>query len=191
MINVIKRDGSSVPFDIEKLHTVVDRACDGLDGVSMSEVIAASKIQFTDNMRTDRIQDILIQAAASLISVEKPNYQYVAARLKSYDLRKIAYGQYKPPHLLDIFVKNIKLGKYDREFLDLYTTEEFDELQATINHKRDKNFTWAAMGQLTEKYLLRDRSQKTRKSIVKLLRSCIWRLLWRCSLIGTRPAAWI
>ena len=163
MINVIKRDGSSVSFDIEKLHTVVERACDGLDGVSMSEVIAASKIQFTDNMRTDRIQDILIQAAASLISVEKPNYQYVAARLKSYDLRKIVYGQYKPPHLLDIFVKNIKLGKYDREFLDLYTKDEFDELQATINHKRDKNFTWAAMGQLTEKYLLRDRSQKDKK----------------------------
>lgn len=160
MINVIKRDGSSVPFDIERLHTVVDRACDGLPGVSMSEVIAASKIQFTDNMRTDRIQDILIQAAASLISVEKPNYQYVAARLKSYDLRKSAYGQYKPPHLLDIFAKNIKLGVYDREFLDLYTTEEFDELQSVINHKRDKNFTWAAMGQLAEKYLLRDRSKK-------------------------------
>lgn len=160
MINVIKRDGSSVPFDIERLHTVVDRACDGLPGVSMSEVIAASKIQFTDNMRTDRIQDILIQAAASLISVDKPNYQYVAARLKSYDLRKSAYGQYKPPHLLDIFAKNIKLGVYDREFLDLYTTEEFDELQSVINHKRDKNFTWAAMGQLAEKYLLRDRSKK-------------------------------
>ncbi|QOI58436.1 putative ribonucleoside-diphosphate reductase subunit alpha [Salmonella phage pSal-SNUABM-02] len=126
----------------------------------MSEVIAASKIQFTDNMRTDRIQDILIQAAASLISVDKPNYQYVAARLKSYDLRKSAYGQYKPPHLLDIFTKNIKLGVYDREFLDLYTTEEFDELQSVINHKRDKNFTWAAMGQLAEKYLLRDRSKK-------------------------------
>lgn len=160
MINVIKRDGSSVPFDIERIHTVVDRACDGLTGVSMSEVIAASKIQFTDNMRTDRIQDILIQAAASLISVDKPNYQYVAARLKSYDLRKSAYGQYKPPHLLDIFAKNIKLGVYDREFLDLYTTEEFDELQSVINHKRDKNFTWAAMGQLAEKYLLRDRSKK-------------------------------
>lgn len=159
-INVIKRDGSSVPFDIERLHTVVDRACDGLPGVSMSEVIAASKIQFTDNMRTDRIQDILIQAAASLISVDKPNYQYVAARLKSYDLRKSAYGQYKPPHLLDIFAKNIKLGVYDREFLDLYSQEEFDELQSTINHKRDKNFTWAAMGQLAEKYLLRDRSKK-------------------------------
>lgn len=159
-INVIKRDGSSVPFDIERLHTVVDRACDGLDGVSMSEVIAASKIQFTDNMRTDRIQDILIQAAASLISVDKPNYQYVAARLKSYDMRKSAYGQYKPPHLLDIFAKNIKLGVYDREFLDLYTTEEFDELQSVINHKRDKNFTWAAMGQLAKKYLLRDRSKK-------------------------------
>jgi ribonucleoside-diphosphate reductase alpha chain len=129
----------------------------------MSEVIAASKIQFTDNMRTDRIQDILIQAAASLISVDKPNYQYVAARLKSYDLRKSAYGQYKPPHLLDIFAKNIKQRVYDREFLDLYTTEEFNELNDVINHKRDKNFTWAAMGQLTEKYLLRDRSKKDSK----------------------------
>lgn len=163
MINVIKRDGSSVPFDIEKLHAVVDRACDGLTGVSMSEVIAASKIQFTDNMRTDRIQDILIQAAASLISVDKPNYQYVAARLKSYDLRKSVYGQYKPPHLLDIFVKNIKQSVYDREFLDLYSHEEFEELNTVINHKRDKNFTWAAMGQLTEKYLLRDRSKKGSK----------------------------
>lgn len=163
MINVIKRDGSSVPFDIEKPHEVVDRACDGLTGVSMSEVIAASKIQFTDNMRTDRIQDILIQAAASLISVDKPNYQYVAARLKSYDLRKAVYGQYKPPHLLDIFIKNIKQRVYDREFLDLYTTEEFNELNDVINHKRDKNFTWAAMGQLTEKYLLRDRSKKDSK----------------------------
>lgn len=163
MVNVIKRDGTSVPFDIERLHTVVERACDGLTGVSMSEIIAASKIQFTDNMKTERIQDILIQAAASLISVEKPNYQYVSARLKSYDLRKAAYGQYKPPHLLDIFVKNIKLGVYDREFLDLYTHEEFGELNSVINHKRDKNFTWAAMGQLTEKYLLRDRSNKESK----------------------------
>ncbi|AXY85238.1 ribonucleoside diphosphate reductase alpha subunit [Salmonella phage Mooltan] len=158
MINIIKRDGSSVPFDIEKLHTVLERACEGLEGVSVSEVEAASKIQFTDNMKTERIQDIIIQAAATLISVEKPNYQYVAARLKSYDLRKVVYGRYKPPHLLDIFAKNIKQGVYDREFLELYTKEEFEELNTVINHKRDKNFTWAAMGQLTQKYLLRDRS---------------------------------
>ncbi|WPJ72169.1 ribonucleoside-diphosphate reductase large subunit [Salmonella phage CRW-SP2] len=163
MINIIKRDGSSAPFDIEKLHTVVDRACDGLSGVSVSEVIAASKIQFTDNMKTERIQDILIQAAATLISAEKPNYQYVTARLKSYDLRKIAYGQYKPPHLFEIFSKNIKAGVYDREFLDLYSVDEFEELNGTINHKRDKNFTWVAMVQLSEKYLLRDRSQKDSK----------------------------
>lgn len=160
MIRIIKRDGTSVPFDIEKLHTVLERACEGLTGVSVSEVEAASKIQFTDNMKTERIQDIIIQAAASLISVDKPNYQYVAARLKSYDLRKSVYGQYKPPHLMEIFVKNIKRGVYDRGFLELYTAEEFDILQGVINHKRDKNFTWAAMGQLTQKYLLRDRSKK-------------------------------
>lgn len=163
MINIIKRDGSSAPFDIEKLHAVVDRACDGLDNVSVSEVIAASKIQFTENMKTERIQDILIQAAATLISADKPNYQYVTARLKSYDLRKVVYGQYKPPHLFEIFTKNIKLGVYDREFLDLYSVEEFEDLNAVINHKRDKNFTWAAMVQLTEKYLLRDRSKKESK----------------------------
>lgn len=162
MINIIKRDGSSVPFDIEKLHTVIERACDGLEGVSVSEVEAASKIQFTDNMKTERIQDIIIQAAATLISVDKPNYQYVAARLKSYDLRKVVYGQYKPPHLLDIFAKNTKLGVYDREFLELYSKEEFEELNTVINHKRDKNFTWAAMGQLTQKYLLRDRSSDSK-----------------------------
>lgn len=161
-INIIKRDGSSVPFDIEKLHTVLERACEGLEGVSVSEVEAASKIQFTDNMKTERIQDIIIQAAATLISVEKPNYQYVAARLKSYDLRKVVYGRYKPPHLLDIFAKNIKQGVYDREFLELYTKEEFEELNTVINHKRDKNFTWAAMGQLTQKYLLRDRSSDSK-----------------------------
>lgn len=163
MINIIKRDGTSVPFDIEKIHTVLDRACDGLSGVSVSEIVAASKIQFAENMQTERIQDILIQAAASLISVEKPNYQYVAARLKSYDLRKVVYGQYKPPHLFDIFVKNIKLGIYDKEFLELYSREEFEELNGVINHKRDKNFTWAAMGQLTQKYLLRDRSDDESK----------------------------
>ncbi|YP_009966910.1 NrdA-like aerobic NDP reductase large subunit [Salmonella phage Se-J] len=162
MINIIKRDGSSVPFDIEKLHTVIERACDGLEGVSVSEVEATSKIQFTDNMKTERIQDIIIQAAATLISVDKPNYQYVAARLKSYDLRKVVYGQYKPPHLLDIFAKNTKLGVYDREFLELYSKEEFEELNTVINHKRDKNFTWAAMGQLTQKYLLRDRSSDSK-----------------------------
>ncbi|QPX74830.1 putative ribonucleoside-diphosphate reductase subunit alpha [Salmonella phage SilasIsHot] len=162
MIKIIKRDGSSVPFDIEKLHTVIERACDGLEGVSVSEVEAASKIQFTDNMKTERIQDIIIQAAATLISVDKPNYQYVAARLKSYDLRKVVYGQYKPPHLLDIFAKNTKLGVYDREFLELYSKEEFEELNTVINHKRDKNFTWAAMGQLTQKYLLRDRSSDSK-----------------------------
>lgn len=162
MINIIKRDGSSVPFDIEKLHTVLKRACEGLEGVSVSEVEAASKIQFTDNMKTERIQDIIIQAAATLISVEKPNYQYVAARLKSYDLRKVVYGRYKPPHLLDIFAKNIKQGVYDREFLELYSKEEFEELNTVINHKRDKNFTWAAMGQLTQKYLLRDRSSDSK-----------------------------
>lgn len=160
MISIIKRDGTSVPFDVEKLHVVIERACEGLDNVSVSEVIDKSKIQFTEGMKTERIQDIIIQAAVSLISVEKPNYQYVSARLKNYDLRKRVYGQYKPPHLLEIFKANIESKKYDAEFLDIYTPADFDELQATINHKRDKNFTYAAMGQLTEKYLLRDRTKK-------------------------------
>lgn len=160
MISIIKRDGSSVPFDVDKLHTVIQRACKNLTGVSVSEVVDRSKIQFSDGMKTERIQEIIIQAAVSLISVEKPNYQYVAARLKNYDLRKRAYGQYHPPHLLEIFKTNIADKKYDAEFLDIYSEAEFEELQQTINHKRDKSFTYAAMGQLVEKYLLRDRTKK-------------------------------
>lgn len=160
MIHIIKRDGTSVPFDVEKLHTVISRACEGLDGVSVSEVIDKSKIQFTDGMKTERIQDIIIQAAVGLITVEKPNYQYVAARLKNYDLRKRVYGQYKPPHLIEIFKKNVADKKYDAGFLEIYSEADFDDLQATINHKRDKNLTYAAMGQLTSKYLIQDRTRK-------------------------------
>lgn len=160
MINIIKRDGSLVPFNVENIHTVLERACDGLDNVSVSEIEEHSKIQFTDGMKTSRIQEIMINSAASLISPEKPNYQYVTARLKSYDIRKRVYGQYKPPALIEIFKKNIELDKYDKGFLEDYSEEEFAYLQTVINHKRDKNFTWAAMVQLTEKYLLQDRTKK-------------------------------
>lgn len=159
MINIVKRDGSRVPFDIEKLYTVIERACEGLNNVFLSEIIEQSKIQFVDGMTSSRIQEIVTLAAANLISAETPDYQYVAARLKSYDLRKMVYGQYKPPALIDIFKRNIELGVYDPEFLDLYTEEEFDHLQTVIQHKRDKSFTWAAMGQLTQKYLLRNRGK--------------------------------
>ncbi|ASZ78905.1 ribonucleoside-diphosphate reductase [Serratia phage 2050H1] len=161
MINIIKRDGRVVPYDVEKLHIVLERACEDLDGVSPSEIIEHSKIQFTDNMKTSRIQEIMINAAANLISVDKPNYQYVAARLKSYDLRQRVYGEYYPPALIDIFRKNIDLGIYDAGFLVDYSQAEFDQLQAVINHKRDKRFTWAAMVQLTEKYLLQNRAKKS------------------------------
>ena len=159
MIQILKRDGSLVPFDINKLYKVIERACEGLNNVSMTEIIDKSKIQFIDGMSTEKIQEIIINAAADLISMESPDYQYVAARLKSYDLRKRVYGQYKPPHLMEIFKKNIELGVYDPEFLQIYSTEEFDELNNAICHKRDKNFAWAAMGQLTQKYLLRDRAK--------------------------------
>lgn len=161
MINIIKRDGRLVPFDVEKLHTVVERACEGLDNVSPSEVIEHSKIQFTDGMKTSRIQEIMINAAASLISVNKPNYQYVAARLKSYDLRQRVYGQYYPPALIDIFKSNIEIGVYDPGFLADYTAKEFEFLESCVDHKRDKKFTWAAMVQLTEKYLLQNRAKKS------------------------------
>lgn len=158
MTNIIKRDGRRVPFDLDRLHTVISRACDGLEGVSVSEIEVTSNIQFTDDMHSSRIQEIIIQAATELISASKPNYQYVAARLLSYDLRKLVYGTYYPPSLFEIVKKNVELKVYDAELILDYSDSEYETLDQVINHQRDKTFTRAAMGQLLDKYLLRDRT---------------------------------
>jgi len=157
-ILIIKRDGSREPLDIEKIHFVVENACNGLAGVSSSQVEMNANIQFYNGMSTGEIQEVLIRSASDLISLEAPNYQYAAARLLSYGLYKQVNGQYESMSLQEIIEKNIQKGVYDKSILDLYSTEEIEKLNSYIHHKRDENFTYAGLRQVVDKYLVQDRS---------------------------------
>src|SRR6056300_1426628 len=153
MTEVIKRDGTREPLDIEKLHKVVEFACEDISGVSASEVEIHSQIQFFDGIKTSDVQETLIKSAADLISDESPNYQWVAGRLINYHLRKMVYGQYEPWHLLDLVKKNVELGFYDSEILKSYSKVEFNKLNSYIKHQRVDTLTYAAMEQFRGKYL--------------------------------------
>ena len=157
-IIVVKRDGSKEPLDLDKFHKVVAFACDGIAGVSASEVELKSHINFYDKITSKEVQETLIKAAADLISEETPNYQQVAGRLISYDLRKEAYGQFEPPHLLDHVKSVIDEGFYESAILDWFTKEEFNLMNDWIDHSRDENLTYAAMEQLRGKYLVKNRA---------------------------------
>jgi ribonucleoside-diphosphate reductase alpha chain len=157
-MQVIKRDGTQEDLNIEKIHKVVMYACEGITGVSASEVEINSKIQFFDKIVTEDIQETLIKSAADLISEESPNYQYVAGRLINYHLRKQVYNSFEPPCLCDIIRDNVKAGFYDKEFIDIYTKDEINELQTFMDHNRDEFLTYAAMEQFRGKYLVQNRS---------------------------------
>ena len=156
-INIVKRDGTKMPLDLEKLHKVIFYACDDITGVSPSQVELNSHISFYDGMTTSEIQETMIKAAADLISEETPNYQLVAGRLISYHLRKEAYGQFEVPHLHDIVKDNIKSKMYDKALTSWYSKKEYDQMNKWIDHKRDENYTYAAMEQFRGKYLVQDR----------------------------------
>ena len=160
MTTVIKRDGSRVPLNIDKLHKVVFAACEGINGVSASEVEIKSQIQFFDGIKTADVQETLIKSAADLISEETPNYQWVAGRLINYHLRKMVYGQFEPIHLIDLVKKNVKAGFYDSEILNTYSKAEFNKLNSYIKHQRDDTLTYAAMEQFRGKYLVQNRVTK-------------------------------
>ena len=157
-MQVRKRSGQLEDINIEKLHKVVQYACDGISGVSASEVEINSQIQIYNAITTAHIQETIIKSAADLISEETPNYQYVAGRLINYHLRKEVYAQFEPPCLCDIIDKNIDAGFYDPEFREKYTKDEIDQLQTFIDHKRDEYLTYAAMEQFRGKYLVQNRS---------------------------------
>ncbi|MCF7528828.1 class 1a ribonucleoside-diphosphate reductase subunit alpha [Neisseria lisongii] len=156
-LKVTKRDGRLEPIDLDKIHRVVTWAAEGLNNVSVSQVELKSHIQFYNGIRTDDIHETIIKAAADLISQESPDYQYLAARLAIFHLRKIAYGEFEPPHLYDHVQKLTQAGKYDRHILEDYSREEFDELNAYIDHNRDMTFSYAAVKQLEGKYLVQNR----------------------------------
>ena len=156
-IKVTKRDGRLEDIDLDKIHRVVTWAAEGLQNVSVSQVELKSHIQFYNGIRTDDIHETIIKAAADLISQDTPDYQYLAARLAIFHLRKIAYGEFEPPHLYDHVKKLTEAGKYDRHIIADYSREEFDELNAYINHSRDMTFSYAAVKQLEGKYLVQNR----------------------------------
>jgi len=156
---VKKRNGTIEPLNLEKMHVMVEQACEGLAGVSASQVEIQSGIQFYDGISTAEIQEILIKSASDLIDLDHPNYQYVAARLLLFSVKKSLYGRmHDTPILKNHVVKCVEKGIYDEEILNLYDDEEFDKLQGIIDHERDYLFTYAGLRQIVDKYLVQDRS---------------------------------
>jgi ribonucleoside-diphosphate reductase alpha chain len=159
---VVKRNGKTEPLDLNKLHVMVEEACKDLAGVSASQVEMQSGIQFFDGISTAEIQEILIRSASDLIDLDHPNYQFVAARLLLFSIRKQLYGRmHEVPTVKQHVDQCIKKGVYDAEIADLYTDEEFDKLQSMIDHGRDYLFTYAGLRQVVDKYLVQDRSTGT------------------------------
>ena len=157
MIQVTKRDGTKEPLNIEKFHKVTNYACEGLAGVSVSDLEIKTHIQFYNGIKSTDIQETLIKAAADLISEETPNYQYVAGRLINYHLRKEVYGQYEPTDLMFHYLYVSTKGYYDSELGSAYDADEWWELNEYIDHDRDNLLTYAAMEQFRGKYLIKNR----------------------------------
>ena len=157
-LNITKRTGHSVPLDIQKIHKVVGFACEGLSGVSSSLVQMNAGIQFADGITSREIQDLLVRSANDLISLDNPNYQYVAARLLLYGIYKDVYGGFDKTPLIEMIKKNIERKVYDSAILESYTEEEFDKMEKYLKHNRDENFTYAGLRQIVDKYLCQDRS---------------------------------
>ena len=162
-IKVHKRDGAIEGLNLDKIHKMVADACEGLgSGVSASQVEMNSGLQFYDGIETADIQEILVRSASDLIDLEHPNYQFVAARLLLFGLRKQVFGsQWLTkgfPTVVDHASKCTEKGIYDEEILGKYTKEEWEEINSWIDHSRDFLFTYAGLRQVVDKYLVQDRS---------------------------------
>ena len=156
---VLKRNGKTEPLDLNKLHIMVEESCKDLAGVSASQVEMQSGIQFYDGITTAEIQEILIRSASDLIDLDHPNYQFVAARLLLFALRKQLFGRmHEFPTVKQHVLRAVERGVYDAEILDLYTDEEFEKFESFIDHGRDYLFTYAGLRQVVDKYLVQDRS---------------------------------
>lgn len=158
-ITVKKRKGYVELLDLDKLHKMVETACEGLSGVSASQVEMSSGVQFYDGIDTETIQKVLIKSAADLISLDNPNYQFVAARLLLFYIRKSLYGKIKDhPSFYDHIQNCVSENVYAPEILDNYTEDELNNLGSYIDHHRDYLFTYAGLRQVVDKYLVQDRS---------------------------------
>ena len=159
-ITVIKRNGQVTQLDLEKIHKMVELACRGLAGVSESAVEMNANLQIFDGIKTEDIQEILIKSANDLISLDAPNYQFVAARLLLFGLRKAVYNGHPDGHptVLEQLEKGVELGVYDKPLINAYSREEWEEINSFVEHDRDYLFTYAGLRQVTDKYLVQDRS---------------------------------
>ena len=158
-IQVLKRDGTKEQLNLDKVHKMVEFACEGLAGVSASQVEIQSGLQFCDGITSNDIQEILIRSASDLITEENPNYQYVAARLLLFGLRKAVHGH---PEILPPLLEHVKgcidKGVYDSAIVNRYSEEEWDRINSFVDHERDYLFTYAGLRQVVDKYLVQDRS---------------------------------
>ena len=159
-ILVVKRDGSKEELNLDKIHNMLYKACDGLTGVSVSDIALQAKLSFYDGITSKEIHAALIKSAADLISETGINYQYVAGKLLNYDLRKTAWGGMNPPRLYDHVLKMVDAGYYTEELLEFYSEADFDRMDAMIDHDRDLKMTYIGLNEYITKYAIRDRSLK-------------------------------
>ena len=162
-LSIVKRDGSKENLNLDKIHKMVEAACDGINGVSASQVEMSANLSFYDGVTTQEIQDTLIKSASDLISLDTPNYQYVAARLLLFAIRKDVFNtKWKDskiyPPLKEIVERNIEIGVYDKELIGYYDDDEWSRLNSYLNHNRDLLFAYAGLRQVVDKYLVQDRS---------------------------------
>jgi ribonucleoside-diphosphate reductase alpha chain len=165
-ITVIKRNGNREPLAVEKWQAQVAKVCKGIADVSQSMIEIKAQPHFYDGITTEEIDGITLRAIVNLIDIEHnpdvghTNYQYVAGKQRLSMLRKDVYGEYEPPHLYDIVKKNVSVGLYTAELLDWYTEEEWNRMNDFIDHEKDEQYSYAAIEQLIEKYLVRNRATK-------------------------------
>ena len=165
-INVIKSDGTKSIIDLDKIHVMVEKSCRGINGVSESSVEMNSGLQFFDGITTKEIQKILVKSASDLISLENPNYQFVAARLLLFGIQKQVFNtKWKDseiyPPLQDLIERNIDKGLYTKDLVAKYSDKELKKLNSYLRHSRDFDFTYAGLQQVVDKYLVQDRSTGT------------------------------
>ena len=157
---VLKRDGQTESLNLEKVHKMTEEACEGLAGVSASQVEIQSGIQFYDGITTAEIQEILVRSASDLIDLDAPNYQFVAARLLLFGLYKQVFGDWKQgfPSVREHLSKGSDKKIYDPTLESKYSEEEWDKINSWVDHNRDWTFTYAGLRQVVDKYLVQDRS---------------------------------
>ena len=165
-INVVKRSGGAEQLDLAKWQAQITKICNGTSDISQSMIEIKASPHFYDGITTREIDEITLRAVVDLIDVESnptvghTNYQYVAGKQRLSMLRKDVYGQYQPPHLYDIVKKNVETGLYTAELLEWYSEDDWNRMDEIVDHSKDETYSYAAIAQLIEKYLVRNRSTK-------------------------------